>query len=142
VYPSDDAGSILDAFKQQEGLLYSKVRSLLISDKSDVKPTYANVLDNMNLLRKASQHDVAVLFIAGHGVNDENGEFYFLPSDAALTEDGALRRSKAISWHDIKKTLDLPAKVIVFVDTCHSEGVSGKRTRSVDNDRLVRELQE
>lgn len=142
VYPADDAGAILETFKQQEGLLFSKVKSLLISDKSDVKPTYANVLDNMNFLRKASQHDVAVLFIAGHGMNDESGDFYFLPSDAALTEDGTLRRSKAISWHDIKMTLDLPAKVIVFVDTCHSEGVSGKKTRSIDNDRLVKELQE
>ncbi len=36
----------------------------------------------------------------------------------------------------------MPAKVIVFVDACHSEGVSGKKTRSVDNDRLVKELQE
>ncbi|HKS39137.1 MAG TPA: caspase family protein, partial [Blastocatellia bacterium] len=141
-FPAADAGAIMEAFKRQEGLLFSKVNTLLISDKTDLKPNYANVLDSLSFLSKAGQYDVVVLFIAGHGVNDERGEFYFLPTDAALTEDGTLRRSKAISWRDIKATLDLPAKVIVFVDACHSEGVSGKKTRSVDNDRLVKELQE
>jgi uncharacterized caspase-like protein len=42
----------------------------------------------------------------------------------------------------LKATLDLPAKKLIFADTCHSEGLSGKKTRGVDNDRFVKELQE
>ena len=42
------------------------------------------------------------------------------------------------------KTLDLPAKKLILVDTCHSEGVGGKKTktRAVDSDRFVKELQD
>ncbi|HZS04581.1 MAG TPA: caspase family protein [Blastocatellia bacterium] len=141
-YPADDADSIVEAFRAQEGRLFSKVNTLLINDRSPTKPTYANVLDSLSFLSRAGQYDVVLLFIAGHGLNDERGDFYFLPSDATLAEDGTLKRSKAVSWRDIKATLDLPAKVLVFVDTCHSEGVSGKRTRAIDSDRLVKELQE
>ncbi len=89
-------------------------------------------------------HDIVMLFLAGHGVNDERGDFYFLPSDAVLKKDGSFKKSKAISWRDLEAVLDLPAKKLVFIDTCHSEGLSGKRnrkTRGVDNDRLVKELQ-
>jgi len=94
------------------------------------------------MLSRAGQYDVALLFIAGHGFNDERGDFYFLPSDAALAQDGTLKRSKAVSWRDIKATLDLPAKVLIFVDACHSAGVSGRQTRGVDSERLVKELQQ
>jgi WD40 repeat protein len=141
-FAADDAHAIVEAFSRQQGQLFSKVNSLVISDRSATKPTYTNILDSLGFLARASQHDVVLLFIAGHGVNDEKGDFFFLPSDAALTEDGSIRRSKAISWRDIVGTLDLPAKVLVFVDTCHSEGVSGRKTRGLDNDRLVKELQE
>jgi len=65
-----------------------------------------------------------------------------LPNDAVLLDDGAIKRSKAISWREIKSILDIPAKKLIFADTCHSEGVGGKKTRGVDNDRFVKELQE
>ncbi len=85
---------------------------------------------------------MAVLFIAGHGLNDESGEFYFLPNDATMTDDGSIKRSRAISWREIRSILDFPGKKIVLVDACHSEGVSGKKTRSVDTHRFVKELQD
>jgi hypothetical protein len=34
---------------------------------------------------QVTQKDVAVLFFAGHGINDPNGMFYFLPADADLS---------------------------------------------------------
>ena len=141
-YPADDADAIVDVFRTQEGRLFGKVNTLVINDKSSTKPTYANILDSLNYLSRAGQYDVALLFIAGHGFNDERGDFYFLPSDAALAQDGTLKRSKAVSWRDIKATLDLPAKVLIFVDACHSAGVSGRQTRGVDSERLVKELQQ
>jgi len=107
-----------------------------------VKPTYENIIDNLNYLSRAGHNDVAMLFIAGHGMNDDRGEFYFLPSDAFIKDDGTIKRSRAISWREIKSILDIPAKKLLFADTCHSEGVSGKKTRGVDSDRFVKELQE
>lgn len=141
-YAVADAAGIVEAFKAQTGRLYQSVKSLIISDQSAVRPTYENIIDNLNYLKKAGANDVAVLFIAGHGLNDDGGEFYFLPNDAVLLDDGSVKRSRAISWREIKSILDFPGKKIVFVDACHSEGVSGKKTRGIDTDRFVKELQD
>lgn len=141
-YAEADAQAIVQAFTQQRGKLFRDVRSLIISDSSTMKPTYDTILDNLGYLRQAGQNDVVLLFLAGHGINDDRGEFYFLPSDAAMQPDGSIKRSRAISNDEIKKVLDLPAKKIVLLDACHSQGVSKKNTRGVDNSRFVKELQE
>ena len=36
----------------------------------------------------------------------------------------------------------MPSKKIVLIDTCHSEGSTGRRTRAVDNDSLARAFKE
>jgi sugar lactone lactonase YvrE len=139
-YAANDAREIIDAFKAQEGKLYRQVNSRLLADSSPIPPTRDNILDNLDYLRQAGQRDVVMLFIAGHGINDEGGNFLFLPSNAGFAADGAVRRSGAISHRDIYSVLDVPGKKLVFIDSCHSEGVSGKKTRAVDNNTLVREL--
>ncbi|MBA3017351.1 MAG: caspase family protein [Proteobacteria bacterium] len=141
-YAAADAEGIVKAFSGQKGKLFREINVLVINDHSRIKPTCENIMDNLNYLSRAGNNDVAILFIAGHGMNDDRGEFYFLPSDAAIMDDGTIRRSRAISWREIKSILDIPAKKLIFADTCHSEGVSGKKTRGVDNDRFVKELQE
>ncbi len=141
-YAVADADGIVNAFKGQKGKLFREINSLIISDSSSIKPTFDNIIDNLSYVKKAGANDVVLLFIAGHGINDDSGEFYFLPSDAVISENGSIKKSKAISWREIKAILDIPAKKLIFADTCHSEGVSGKKTRGVDNDRFVKELQE
>jgi len=141
-YAAADAEGIVKAFERQKGRLFRDVKSLLINDNSSIKPTCENIEDNLEYLSKAGSNDIVLLFIAGHGLNDDRGNYYFLPSDAVIKDDGSIKKSRAISWRMIKSVLDLPAKKLVFVDTCHAEGVSGKKTRAVDNDRFVKELQE
>jgi len=141
-YAAADAEGIVAAFGSQKGKLFREINSMVINDGSRIKPTYENIIDNLNYLSKAGHNDVALLFIAGHGIMDDRGEFYFLPSDAVIRDDGTIKRSRAISWREIKSILDIPAKKLLFADTCHSEGVSGKKTRGVDSDRFVKELQE
>ncbi|KAF0122563.1 MAG: NB-ARC domain-containing protein, partial [bacterium] len=141
-YAVADAEGIIEAFKSQKGRLFHEINSLIISDSSSIKPTYDSILDNLSYLSKASANDIVLLFIAGHGINDDKGDFYFLPADAVIMNDGAIKKSKAIPWRELKAILDLPSKKLIFADTCHSEGVAGKKTRGVDNDRFVKELQE
>ncbi|MEW6616174.1 MAG: caspase family protein [Thermodesulfobacteriota bacterium] len=141
-YAVADAEGIVEAFKSQKGRLFREINSLIISDSSSIKPTYDSILDNLNYLSKASANDIVLLFIAGHGINDDRGDFYFLPADAVIMNDGTIKKSKAIPWRELKAILDLPSKKLIFADTCHSEGVAGKKTRGVDNDRFVKELQE
>ena len=141
-YAAADAGGVVDVLKGQKGKLFREINSLIINDISTLKPTYENIADNLNYLSRAGHNDVVILFIAGHGINDDRGDFYFLPSDAVILPDGVIKRSRAISWRDLKAVLDLPSKKIIFADTCHSEGISGKKTRAVNNDRFVKELQQ
>jgi hypothetical protein len=135
-YSVADARGIIDAFKVQEGKVYRKVNSLLIADGSALPPTAENIKDNLSYLSQAGQRDVVLLFIAGHGVNDVNGNFLFLPSDASFDASGNIRPSRAVSNREIYSVLDVPGQKLVFIDSCHSEGVSGRRTtRAVDNNQ-------
>jgi len=82
---------------------------------------------------------VAILFLAGHGINDPNGMFYFLPVDADLEK---LKRT-GISQADITSTVAaIAGKVLVFIDACHSGNIMGKMKRraALDVGTVVNEL--
>jgi len=92
---------------------------------TDDKATKDETLDGLEWLQKETTHkDVAMLFIAGHGINDPAGIYYFLPQNADLEK---LKRT-AIAFSDIKNTVSsIAGKVVMFVDTCHAGRVMGKR---------------
>ena len=94
---------------------------------TDAQATKGNILDGLEWLqRQVTQKDVAVLFFAGHGINDPNGMFYFLPVDADLER---LKRT-GISQSDITSTVTtIAGKVLVFMDACHSGNLMGKTKR-------------
>jgi len=141
-YAVNDAREIINIFKAQEGKIYGKVNSRLIADDEAILPTRDIITDNLSYLRQAAPNDVVLLFIAGHGLNDEVGNFYFMPSDASFTDNGAIRTSRAISHREIQGVLDVPGQKLVFIDACHSNNASSNRNiRTVDNNRLVRDLQ-
>ena len=120
-----DAQAVADFFKKQEGKLYSKVHvKLLVNEQA----TRDNILDGMDwLLQEATQRDVAMLFVAGHGMNDDRGSYYFLGHDAELER---LRRT-GVEWFHFKDILTaLPSKTILLADTCHSGFITGSHRRS------------
>jgi hypothetical protein len=139
-YAVADARDIIEVFKAQQGKLYRQVNSLLIADGAAVAPTAENIRNNLGFLRQAGQRDVVMLFISGLGVNDEGDSYFFLPSDAGFDSGGGLRQSRAIPNRDIRSILDVPGQKLVFIDSCHSEGTSGRKTKAVENNSLVREL--
>jgi hypothetical protein len=112
------------AWKEQKGLLYSEVE---VRALTDALATKGNILDGLEWLqRQVTSKDVAVLFFAGHGINDPLGAFYFLPVEADLEK---LKRT-GISQFDITSTVAGTAgKVLVFMDACHSGNLMGKLKR-------------
>jgi WD40 repeat protein len=112
------------AWNEQKGRLYSGVEVRVLTDAQAGK---GNILDGLEWLqRQVTAKDVAVLFFAGHGVNDPTGMFYFLPVDADLEK---LKRT-GISQADITSTVaSLAGKVLVFMDACHSGNLMGKLKR-------------
>jgi WD40 repeat protein len=117
-----DAKAMSKMFKSQKGKIYKDVvvKTLVNSEAhSD------NILDGLDWIdREATSKDVVIVFIAGHGVNDDKGTYYFLSHDANLER---LRRT-AVKWTEIQDTMsNLPSKVILIADTCHSGNITGTR---------------
>jgi len=117
-----DAQDFVNAMMAQKGKLYEDVKIKLLTDEHATKD---DILDGLEWLQKETTHkDVAMLFIAGHGINDQAGIYYFLPQNADLEK---LKRT-GVPFSDIKNTVaSVAGKVTMFVDTCHSGGVMGKR---------------
>ncbi|MHC6202358.1 caspase family protein [Breznakiellaceae bacterium SP9] len=141
-FAANDAKGIITAFQAQQGKRYGRVESFLIADGAAIAPTAENIRDNLEFLRKAGPQDVVMLFLSGHGVSDEAGEYRFLPSDAAFTPDNNLRDSRTISNNELLAIQSLQTQKLVFIDSCYSQGVAGKRVRTQDSGRLVKELQD
>jgi WD40 repeat protein len=137
-YADADAQAISQLFRAQEGKLYKTVS---IKELDNENATRDNILDALDWLEKeTTQKDVAVIFIASHGQNDERGNFYILPTDG---DPDKLRRT-GVDWSDFREILgNLPSRVLLFVDTCHS-GQLGKNLYTlrgqIDNTEAIREL--
>lgn len=125
-FAAKDAADIAAAFRAQSRSLYREVNARTLVNQNATKN---NVLDGLEWLqRQTTAKDIAVLFLAGHGVTDPGtGAYYFLPFDADM---GSMKRTM-IPESEIRDTLaSVAGKVILFLDSCHSGKVfSGVQTR-------------
>ena len=133
-----DAEAIAATFQRQQGKLYNKVSVRLLTNEN---ATQDAVLAGLDWLEKqATQRDVAVVFMAGHGLKDRRGNYYFLPHDG----DAARLRRTGVNWRDLNDVIsNLPSKVLLFTDTCKAGAVTGKRRAvgsRVDITEALREL--
>ena len=136
-YAAKDATDFSRVFQQQESQLYRKVEVRLLTDG---KAKRDDVLEGLEWIRRqATARDVAVVFLAGHGVNDDDGVYYYLPQDA---DADRLKRTGVI-FTEIRNTVTaLPGKVLFFIDTCHAGNVFGTARRAMPRDltAMVNEL--
>jgi hypothetical protein len=134
-FASKDAKDFVEAMKLQKGKLYQDIVVKLLTDEHATKD---DILDGLEWLqREVTSKDVAMVFIAGHGVNDPTGVYYYLPANADLEK---LKRT-GVPYSDIKNTLSgLAGKVVMFVDTCHSGNVFGGRRSLSDITGIINEL--
>ena len=71
-----------------------------------------------NLRRQTTSNDVAVVFLAGHGVQEEGSTFY-VPLDGDLESLSAT----AVAQSDLQGILTrVSGRVVVFLDICHAGG--------------------
>jgi WD40 repeat protein len=128
--PAKDARDFASVLMKQKGRLYADVQVRLLTDTEATKD---NVLDGLDWLRHAvTQHDVAMMFLAGHGMNDSYNTYYFLPYNA----DPEKLFSTGVPQSAILEALGTVAgKAVFFVDTCHSGNALGTaRARGFGND--------
>ncbi len=134
-FAAKDASDFAEAIQKQKGELYRDVAIKLLSNE---KATKDEILDGLDWIqRETTSKDVAIVFLAGHGVNDPSGIYYFLPVNANTEK---LKRT-GTPFSDIKNTVaSLTGKTIVFLDTCHAGNIMGKRRGALDITGIVNEL--
>ncbi|MDI9245957.1 caspase family protein [Marinobacter sp. CHS3-4] len=134
-YAAKDAKDLANTIRKQEGQLYRSVEIKELANASRDE-----VLAGLEWLNKeVTARDVAMIFIAGHGINDNTGDYYFVPSNGDIE---SLTRT-SVSYYEIRKTLsNLPGKTVLFADTCFSGNIlGGMQRRSIgDVNRVVMDL--
>jgi hypothetical protein len=135
-YPAKDARDFAQAMLAQKGRLYRDVEVKLLTDG---QATRDEVVDGLDWLQhQVTDKDVGILFLAGHGVNDPTGLYYYLPVNADVDK---LKRT-GVSSSDFRNTLRvLAGKVLLLLDTCHAGNViGGRRAGPPDITAVVNEL--
>lgn len=132
-FAAKDAQDVTTVLQAQKGRLYRDVEV-----KLGLNASKGELLDALEWLeRQTTSLDVAALFLAGHGVNDRNGDYYFLPADV---ETAHLKRT-GVPFSDITNTVkNLPGKAVVFLDTCHAGNIMGQRRGALDITGVINEL--
>ena len=134
-YAHRDAEGIASVLNRQSGKLYGKIHKRVLTDHQATQDNILGALDW--ILKESTQKDLSVIFVAGHGLKDDRGNYYFLPHDG----DPSRLRQTAVRWVEFQDVLSsLPSKVIFLVDTCHSGSVTGKRRGVQDITDALREL--
>lgn len=134
-YTAKDAKDFTEAIRRQRGGLYWDV---VVTEITDKNATTGKILDGLDWIeRQTTGNDVAMIFLAGHGVNDHNGIYYFLP----VNVDTERLKSTGVPYSVIKDTVTVMlGKVILFVDSCHSGNIMGARRGVADVDGMVNDL--
>ena len=132
-YTVPDAEAIYDVLTGPAG--FKKEHVLLLTDKTDKKPTYRNLKWALGtfLARSAKKDDTVLIFFAGHGAPevDQRGverdgfSKYLVPSDAEPDD----LYSTALPMDELQTVFGRieAERVVVFLDACYS-GAAGGRT--------------
>lgn len=115
-----DARDFTAAMSRQKGTLYSDVT---VRTLADAAATRAAVLDGLRWLAQATQPgDVAMLFLAGHGVNATSGDYYFVPHDGRLDK----LETTSVPEDAVRNALrSIRGRTLFFIDTCHAGNAVG-----------------
>lgn len=115
-----DASDMASALATAQGADYDFVQTRLLTDEN---ATAAQIQEGLNWLQQSvGADDLGILFIAGHGLNDQNGEYYFLPWEG---QHEALQAT-GIAESTLRNTLaGMKGRALLFIDTCYAGGAIG-----------------
>jgi len=131
-FADTDAKMIIKEFQKQEGKIFGKVNSKLITNNQVIVDNLLNVFDELSFL---SENDIIIILIAGHGIRDNNGTFFFLTSLSELNNP----YDKSLNWEIMAEQLSrFKARTILLLDACHSGSIVTETI--VPNDDLANEF--
>jgi hypothetical protein len=134
-FAAKDAKDFAESFVKQKGGLYQDVVVKALTDEKATKDAIINGLDWIS--KETTSKDVAVVFLAGHGMNGSEGAYYYLPVNAKID----ILRDTGVPSEEMKNAVaSLAGKTVLFIDTCHAGNVMGARAPAMDITGVVNEL--
>ena len=136
-YAAKDAERISQALRKQQGQTFKNVEIKLLQDHQASRQAIQEGLSWLN--QKMTPQDVGMLFLSGHGMSDQAGQFYFLPIDVNQRN----LTGSCLGGEQLKQSLaNTPGRILLLLDACHS-GAAGAVGTDASNglaDSLVRDL--
>ncbi len=131
-----DAEVLARKFEAQQGTLFSKVNTRVLTND---EATERNVRVELNdFLRQASAEDLIVIFLAGHGVQDNEQNLYL------MTHDGDMQRpytGMSINrFRDFLQSRPINQKAVLMMDICHAGSIGPRRRGRVTAEDAVQQL--
>jgi len=123
-YAAADAQALADVLKRQEGgPVYDAVHTTVLADAGATRETILQALETF--LGEASPLDVAVIFLAGHGLRTEKPTAYYFLTEAASP---ASPHIAGLDMAELSRQLqrlhrNIP-RLVVVLDTCHGGAVA------------------
>jgi hypothetical protein len=132
-FAAQDATDFAQTMQAQKGAVYRDVRVTLLTDGN---ATHDRVLQGLEWLRtNVTPQDIGMVLLAGHGLNDKQGKYFYAPANIDL---GTLTHTGVV-FSDIQRAMaNIPGKAVFFVDTCHAGNALGGRR--VDMTGMINEL--
>ncbi|MEZ5650132.1 MAG: caspase family protein [Burkholderiaceae bacterium] len=131
-----DSRDFVDAVTAQRGRYYREVQSRVLTNQHATRDAISAGLEW--LAREVGPDDVGMLFMAGHGVNAPDGQYYFMPYEGRHQQLG----TTSVPEQEIRSTLGrMRGKALFFVDTCYAGNALGNfRTASRELAKLANNL--
>lgn len=113
-YSEKDAKDLINTYKNNTKL-YNQVKILELNNE---KATKANILKIKDFFNQGKIDDHVILFIAGHGIRDDNNEYYFATYDIDFDNPS----KNGFNFNELDSLLDgIPSITkMLLMDTCFS----------------------
>lgn len=139
-FAGKDARTFAATLRAQMGPIHQRIVEHILINEPTVPgakaPTAANIRAALAEISAANPNDTAVIFLAGHGEQDLNGKYFFLPTDikrSGMSETGT--GANILEWSTIQSALTTAlGRRLLFVDACQSGTANSERAA---NDQLL-----
>jgi WD40 repeat protein/uncharacterized caspase-like protein len=121
-YAAKDAGDLISLLEKASDR-YRQIRTIPLTESA---ATRENILQARNLLDETRVDDHVVVFIAGHGLLDDDMDYYFATADIDFADPAA----RGLAYRELEKLVDgIPARnKLLLIDTCHSGEIDKEET--------------
>lgn len=130
-YAAKDAQDMTETFKKDQA--YNQVYHEILLDEQS---TRENIEKLKAFLQRSTRNDVVMVFIAGHGLLDENLDYYYATYDIDFNQPAM----KGMLFSEIEELLDGigALKKLLFMDTCHSGEVDKSEIEKEKENKTVK----